>query len=88
MHSEIRSSNELAQAVRIIRDNLDDGMLEQAPLDRAFASRTPFSAINENGPWDDYVFYAFSCRSCGGRFTLAVETYHGRGGSWRPEERR
>jgi hypothetical protein len=36
-------------------------------------------------PWPaDHIEHIFECSACGQRFRLAVETYHGAGGSWAP----
>ena len=42
-----------------------------------------FSRIERNRPFpDDVPYHVFKCASCGCRFELCVETYHGSGGSW------
>ena len=39
--------------------------------------------IAPNKPWPaDYIECFFRCASCGHRFWLHVETYHGAGGAW------
>ena len=80
----IRTSGELRAAVGVIQANLDDGTLRQESLTAVGASSGPLRRVGEDGTWDDLVWYQFSCRSCGARFELSVETYHGRGGEWRP----
>jgi hypothetical protein len=37
---------------------------------------------------DDYMVCDLSCPSCGQRFELRCETYHGRGGQWRAAQGR
>ena len=81
---EIRTPGELAKAIRIIQASLDGGTLEQAQRAGLGASTVPFASIGEGGPWDDVLLYEFFCRSCGARFRLSAETYHGRGGEWQP----
>src|SRR5262245_22237978 len=79
----IRSPGELTRAIRVIHSNLEDGTLEQARRTDVGSSTTPFLSVPESGPWDDILLYDFSCCSCGSRFRLSAETYHGRGGEWR-----
>ena len=81
---EIRSPGELAQAVRIVQANLKDETLEQVPREGLGVSTKPFPSLSETGPWDDVLLYEFSCRSCGARFRLSADTYHGQGGDWMP----
>jgi len=81
---EIRSPGELAKAIRIIQANLQDGSLEQVPGEGVGVPAEPFLSLSESGPWDDVLLYEFSCRSCGSRFRLSADTYHGRGGDWLP----
>ena len=45
---------------------------------------TPFRDVSADGPWNDIVHYEFRCTSCGRKFRLSVETYHGQGGAWSP----
>jgi len=79
----IRSPAELREAIRVVRANLVDGTLEQLPGDQVHPM-PPFLSVIEEGPWGDFLLYEFWCRSCGARFTLSVETYHGAGGFWTP----
>ncbi len=51
--------------------------------DAPFAIRD-VHAIPDEGPWPDYVEVYFE-DSRGKRYKLAVETYHGFGGSWAPD---
>ena len=39
--------------------------------------------ILEGKVWDDNIEQTFKCIGCGQQFILAVETYHGSGGSWK-----
>jgi hypothetical protein len=84
---EIRSLGELTMAIRVIHANLDDGTIVQAlRTDGLGVSTEPFSSVNENGPWPDYLLYDFECHSCGSRFQLSVDVYRGSGGEWLPVE--
>ena len=41
--------------------------------------------IQEGKTWPaDHITHHFICTNCKKKFTLSVETYHGRGGSWEP----
>lgn len=31
---------------------------------------------------EDILYHVFQCTTCGCKFSLSVETYHGSGGSW------
>ena len=79
----IRSPDELTKAIRIVRANLDDGTLEEVGRPGRQDTQS-FRDLPEEGPWPDYVEGNFRCASCGTRFQLAVETYHGAGGRWCP----
>jgi hypothetical protein len=83
---EIRFPSELTEAIRVVRANLDDGTIAQVPSATVGSSTEPFESLNENGPWPDVLEYEFECTSCGARFTLGVEVYHGAGGEWCPVE--
>lgn len=69
------------------------GMVAQAIIDRVLVEvqrtpapycLTPFQELASGGFWDDIVSYDFRCCHCGQEFHLGAETYHGRGGAWRP----
>ena len=83
---EIRTPGELARAIRIVQANLKDGTIEQVSRDVLGASTQQFVSLNDEGPWDDVLLYAFSCRSCRSQFHLSADTYPGRGGAWTPVE--
>jgi hypothetical protein len=77
---EIRTPGELARAIRIIRSSLED----QSITDITQAAHSPsgdFGDLPDSGPWPDYVEHYFKCTACGHRFRLAVDTYHGAGGT-------
>jgi hypothetical protein len=82
----IRSPGELEKALRVIRGNLDDGTLvETAPFARAEVGGGPgpFTSIPLSGPWPGSIEHHFTC---GRVYRLAVETFHGSGGSWSPRD--
>src|SRR5687767_3194784 len=80
---EISSPDQFKKALRIIRANMDAGILD----DITQAGHSPsgrFVDLQEGGPWPDYVEHYFRCTECGYGFRLAVDTYHGGGGDWEP----
>ena len=82
----IRSPGELRKALTVAGDNLRDGTVEEvAVADGEFEPRVPFLDVLDGATPGDYVSYRFRCMSCGELFALTAETYHGSGGSWRPE---
>lgn len=82
----IRSPGELRKAISVAGDNLQDGTIEEAPVENPpFEPRVPFLDVLGGSNPGDYVCYRFRCKSCGEVFALTAETYHGSGGSWRAE---
>ena len=79
---KILGPHEFRKAQRVIRANLDDSTI--ADTTRHHGSTDSFDSLSLNGPWPDYIEHHFECNGCGQRFRLAVETYHGTGGTWEP----
>lgn len=76
----------LAETIALVRDHINRAALvevrdETDPIQR---HNEPFSHISPEGPWPDHLSYDFACTRCNARFHLSAETYHGRGGEWRP----
>ena len=76
----------LTETMIILKDHIERSALveirnETDPLQRY---NRPFSQLSPDGPWPDHVSYTFACTECHAQFELSVETYHGRGGEWRP----
>jgi len=43
----------------------------------------PLNEVFKVQKWaDDVIIHTFECSHCGQRFKLAVDTYHGAGGTW------
>jgi hypothetical protein len=83
----IKSPDDLQQILRFIQNKLAIGDLVEtvtAPQGVAGFSQDPFSTLAASGPWPDVLQYSFRCTACGQPFRLAVETYHGTGGTWSP----
>ncbi len=74
----IRTPGELEHALTVARDNLANGTLTEQP-------DHPDNSVLRMGRdrgWPDIVSVDFTCTTCGARFHLACETYHGGGGGW------
>ena len=84
----IRTPADLSRSLRLVRASLADGTLveEPATADRALYT-SAMRDLPDDGPWPDYVELRFRCRTCGSRFKLTAETYHGAGGRWGRVER-
>jgi hypothetical protein len=79
----IRTPAELDKVIRVIRENLKDKTLLEItqPASRNDAIEpTPFEEIVGARP--DMIKCDFKCTTCGERFHLRCETYHGSGGGW------
>jgi hypothetical protein len=89
VESAIRSPGALTRAIRIVGANVRDGTLRQIALtgNPIGASTSFFLELSEVGPWPDLIDFVFECTECERQFELTAETYHGRGGHWRPLER-
>jgi hypothetical protein len=84
----IRSPRELDKALAIANANLQDATIEEVMLPSGtpiLEPRVSFASLAAGTDRPDLVNYRFRCTSCGEAFALVAETYHGSGGSWRPE---
>ena len=77
----IGNARKLEQAFRVIQENIDDGTIVEVDRTNEFAPDT-FDSIVKSDTRPDYIENHFKCTSCGCYFRLAVETYHGSGGTW------
>ena len=77
----IKLPSDLKKAIRIAKENVADGTLRVLEEQKW---KTPFNVVTPDGGWDDVFSYIFVCNSCGNRFELVAETYHGSGGHWKP----
>jgi hypothetical protein len=83
----IKTPGDLQQILHLTKHKLTIGDLVEtvtAPQGVASFSQDPFSTLAANGPWPDVLQYSFRCNACEQSFRLAVETYHGTGGTWSP----
>lgn len=78
---QIRFPSDLKQAIAVTRDNLADGTISDVTTG---GDCKPFDELVSSGKWEDVLLYHFKCNNCGQMFELSAETYHGRGGWWKP----
>jgi hypothetical protein len=78
---KIRFPTDLRQAIAVTRDNLADGTISEVTTG---GNCKPFDELVSSGKWDDVLLYHFKCNTCAQLFELSAETYHGRGGWWKP----
>ena len=82
----IRCPSDFTKAVKVVHDNLKDGIIKQStywPQEKSLMEMPPF----EKEEWGDFILYYFECSDCNQLFQLSVEMYHGGGGSWQPISR-
>jgi hypothetical protein len=81
VETKISSPAELTALLRNAKRCIANGTLRQVkPNDSPFVN-DDLGKVPDHGPWPDYVEAYFE--DCfGHRYRLAVETYHGTGGSW------
>jgi hypothetical protein len=88
---EIRSPSDLSKAIRVAKDNIEDGTIVESrdrPDGRDRTQVESVLSVPDDGPWGDYLEFYFECSQCRQIFRLAAETYHGAGGQWKPVEGR
>lgn len=77
----ISSPTDLAAVLREVNAYVAQGRLRQIEVSNPFILATSLEDISEAGPWPDYIEVLLE-DDTGCRYRLAVETYHGTGGSW------
>lgn len=82
----IRQPNDLLKAIKIAKQNLEDGTIIELP-DLESINQYSFSAVASGEAWGDIVEYNFYCSNCSEQFRLHAETYHGSGGYWEPKNK-
>ena len=75
----IRTRGELDKTLRVIEGNLADRTLEPTPR----SGGEPFE-LRPGGAIPDVIDQTYACKTCGRRFRLFVESFHGSGGEWSP----
>lgn len=78
---QISTPAELTTLLRSVKQCVADGRLRQVLTSSSPLTNDDLNKIPDKGPWPDYL-EAFFEDGCGQRYRLAVETYHGMGGSW------
>lgn len=82
----LTTRTDFASLIREIKAAVAAGVLEQLRPDASpFATEMLVIDLAEQGPWPDYIEMRFQVRGTAVRYKLAVETYHGAGGTWAPE---
>jgi hypothetical protein len=84
----IHTPPELENALAVAISNLQDGTIEEIalpPESPILERKASFSSVAAGIDRPDFVNFRFRCTSCGETLALVAETYHGSGGSWRPE---
>jgi hypothetical protein len=81
---KIASAGQLQRILAITHERLANGSFHEAAVPDGVASFSPIAGLPVEGPWPDLVQSELKCASCGQRFVLSVETYHGTGGHWAP----
>jgi hypothetical protein len=81
----IRSPMELRSILARLRMCLHDNVLIARSRPESLTAMTGVEEIPLDGPWPDYI-EAYFTDSAGNEFSLAVETYHGAGGTWESSE--
>ena len=82
---EIHSPGELKRVLALAQERLAIHALHEVSMTNEVApSSGTLAALSVDGPWPDFVHSALMCASCGQRFMLRAETYHGAGGEWAP----
>jgi hypothetical protein len=77
----ISSPADLVVVLREVNAYVAQGRLHQLEVSNPSFPECSLKEISETGPWPDYIEGLLE-DSAGYRYRLAVETYHGTGGSW------
>lgn len=81
---EIHGPAQLRRIVKKLQVAVEDRVLF-VDADRSgeiTVEQPEFLALTLTETLPDVIAYAFSCATCGQRFELECETYHGAGGRW------
>lgn len=74
---DILTPNDYYEVLEMVHCHLLDGTLI------LITGTSSLEDIQPGKPWPaDYIEHVFGCSGCTRRFRLAVETYHGAGGTW------
>ncbi len=85
----IKTPADLRAVFALVKEHLDGKAIvldSYWPQGQARPMQPDFFMLLENRTWPDYFEYYFRCTACHQLFRLAVEAYHGSGGSWEPSK--
>ena len=84
-HLLVASPQDLVGVLRRLRELVAAGALVQMSKSGTDFPSVPLADVSDDGPWPDFLDLRF--RSPAGRcYRLSVETFHGTGGSWTPDD--
>jgi hypothetical protein len=82
---EIDSPGALKRVLALAQERLAiHSLYEVSTISEVTPSSDTLASLSVDGPWPDFVQSDLMCASCGQRFMLRAETYHGTGGEWAP----
>lgn len=81
---EIHGPTQLRRIVGKIQAAISEQRLQtdDSRSDQALVAQTDFAQLDLSRTLPDVMIYHINCRSCGQKFKLQCECYHGAGGSW------
>jgi hypothetical protein len=84
-HVSVGSPQDLVDVLRRLRELVASGALVQMNKSGTDFPSAPLADVGDDGPWPDFLDMRFT--SPAGRcYRLSVETFHGTGGSWTPDD--
>lgn len=84
-HVLVASPQDLVGILRRLRELVASGALVPVNSSGTDFPSAQLADVSDDGPWPDFLNMRF--RSPAGRcYRLSVETFHGTGGSWSPDD--
>jgi len=84
-HLSVASPEDLVRVLRRLRELVASGALVQMTKSGTDFPPVLLADVSDDGPWPDFLDMRF--KSPAGRcYLLSVETFHGTGGSWSPND--
>ena len=84
-HVSVGSPQDLVGVLRRLRELVSSGALFPVTSSVTDFHSVQLADVSDDGPWPDFLDLRF--RSPAGRcYRLSVETFHGLGGSWTPDD--
>jgi hypothetical protein len=85
VHVSVASPQDLVGILRRLRELVASGALVPVNSSRTDFPSAQYADVSDDGPWPDFLDIRF--RNPAGRYyRLSVETFHGKGGSWSPDD--